>query len=160
MLIRGAHIIPAFHHGPTGRFPPSLAQAEDKFDDWLYYYVNMYVHSSLCQKSSLNLLNLNSFVDRDMYMRYAGGGVGHYRMKLPEEPTDMVENEVDIQIEPPAVSEKASPDSDSESEPGSDSDSEDSDDDGLEDGHGEDLGPEDGEGGVYDAEDENGYAPL
>ncbi|KAG6881382.1 hypothetical protein C0992_001205, partial [Termitomyces sp. T32_za158] len=26
-----------------------------------------------------------SFVDRDMYMRYVGGGVGHYRVKLPGE---------------------------------------------------------------------------
>ncbi|KAG6869817.1 hypothetical protein C0992_001900, partial [Termitomyces sp. T32_za158] len=35
------------------------------------------------------------FVDRDMYMRYVGGGVGHYRVKLPEElPVEIEEHEL------------------------------------------------------------------
>lgn len=40
-VIRGAHIIPAFHHGSTDGFAPSLARNVDELDDWVYYYVNL-----------------------------------------------------------------------------------------------------------------------
>ena len=33
-----------------------------------------------------NLLFAIRFVDRDMYMRYAGNGVGHYKVDLAEDP--------------------------------------------------------------------------
>ncbi|KXN87761.1 hypothetical protein AN958_08173 [Leucoagaricus sp. SymC.cos] len=59
-VLRSAHIIPAFYLGQTDTLlPPSIARssAEDN-QDWLCYYVNI-------------------FVDRDMLMRYRGGGVGH-----------------------------------------------------------------------------------
>ncbi|KAK7054049.1 hypothetical protein R3P38DRAFT_2500851 [Favolaschia claudopus] len=71
-VIRGSHLIPAFAHGRTehlltsdsiGRLPRE-GLTED--EDWRYYYVNF-------------------FVDRDMCMRYKGGGVGHYRVEIPEE---------------------------------------------------------------------------
>lgn len=40
-VIRGCHLIPAFHHGrPDELFPPSIARYKE---DWDYYYVNMYV---------------------------------------------------------------------------------------------------------------------
>ncbi|KAJ7218251.1 hypothetical protein B0H12DRAFT_1001581, partial [Mycena haematopus] len=63
-VIRGAHLIPAFASGCTtellssqsiGRLPRDGLKDDE---DWRYYYVNF-------------------FVDRDMYMRYIGGGVGH-----------------------------------------------------------------------------------
>ncbi|KJA14473.1 hypothetical protein HYPSUDRAFT_114921, partial [Hypholoma sublateritium FD-334 SS-4] len=59
-IIRGAHLIPAFHYGGTDQFLSgvSIARNEDEYDDYRYFYVNI-------------------FVDRDMYMRYAGGGIGH-----------------------------------------------------------------------------------
>ncbi|KAK1225782.1 hypothetical protein PQX77_011262 [Marasmius sp. AFHP31] len=71
-VIRGAHIIPAFHHGPseTGMrlAPTSLARQlmslnssgkrELEEEDWKFYYVGM-------------------FADRDTVMRFRGGGVGH-----------------------------------------------------------------------------------
>ncbi|KAH7918173.1 hypothetical protein BV22DRAFT_1025018, partial [Leucogyrophana mollusca] len=59
-VIRGAHVIPAFAYGQTDEvLSPSLARQESEFDkDWWYYYVNI-------------------FVDRDMFMRYRGGGIGH-----------------------------------------------------------------------------------
>lgn len=43
-----------------------------------------------------------SFVDRDMYMRYAGGGVGHYHVPLKEDRTDVTlsENIGEIAPEP------------------------------------------------------------
>ncbi|KAF8074854.1 hypothetical protein FPV67DRAFT_601603 [Lyophyllum atratum] len=40
-VIRGAHIIPAFYYGATETFSPSIARADDEFDDWVYYYVDM-----------------------------------------------------------------------------------------------------------------------
>ncbi|TFK50717.1 hypothetical protein OE88DRAFT_1630361 [Heliocybe sulcata] len=50
-VIRGAHLIPAF----------ALGEPENVMTGSEYYYVNM-------------------FVDRDMYMRYKGGGVGHVKI--------------------------------------------------------------------------------
>ncbi|KAJ7728797.1 hypothetical protein DFH07DRAFT_969711 [Mycena maculata] len=71
-VICGAHLIPAFASGTTeellssgsiGHLPrPRLTDDQD----WRYYYVNM-------------------FVDHDMYMRYRGSGVGHYRVPIPPE---------------------------------------------------------------------------
>ncbi|KAI0363060.1 hypothetical protein BV20DRAFT_959073 [Pilatotrama ljubarskyi] len=63
-VLRGVHLIPAFAFRRTDKLlGPSLARAvrdepsaEDT--DFCYYYVNM-------------------FVDRDMFMRFFGGGVGH-----------------------------------------------------------------------------------
>ncbi|PPQ85538.1 hypothetical protein CVT26_012745 [Gymnopilus dilepis] len=63
-VIRGIHLIPAFAHGRTSDLlGPSIARAANKDldeqdSDWRYYYVNM-------------------FVDRDMFMRFRGGGIGH-----------------------------------------------------------------------------------
>lgn len=59
-LIRGVHLIPAFAYGRTdGLLPPSIARLlHENNEDWKFYYVNM-------------------FVDRDMFMRFRGGGVGH-----------------------------------------------------------------------------------
>ncbi|KJA13298.1 hypothetical protein HYPSUDRAFT_151749, partial [Hypholoma sublateritium FD-334 SS-4] len=59
-VIRGTHLIPSFRYGPTEDLleGESLGRAPGELDDWKYFYVNI-------------------FVDRDMYMRYAGGGVGH-----------------------------------------------------------------------------------
>ncbi|KAJ7649427.1 hypothetical protein DFH06DRAFT_1282942 [Mycena polygramma] len=98
-VIRGAHLIPAFAHGRTterlssgsiGRLPRDGLKSDE---DWRYYYVNF-------------------FVDRDMYMRYIGGGVGHYQVPIPpeeevppppEEDDDSDEEpEVEI-IEPPTT---------------------------------------------------------
>ena len=44
-VIRGCHLIPAFHDGRTDDLlPPSIARLEtENNEDWLYYYVNMFV---------------------------------------------------------------------------------------------------------------------
>ncbi|KAF7431003.1 hypothetical protein PC9H_006718 [Pleurotus ostreatus] len=79
-VIRGSHIIPAFAYGPA---PDSLGRSiarqtfhmdildknftwpkEPDEDDYVHYYVNF-------------------FVDRDMFMRYHGGGIGHYKVHFP-----------------------------------------------------------------------------
>ncbi|KAI0760923.1 hypothetical protein BD413DRAFT_666261 [Trametes elegans] len=76
VIIRGAHLVPLFHLGHTDRLlPPSVARAgqnvhEDGRNhalDYQNYYVNMYA-----------LTKSNRFVDRDMFMRYLGGAVGHF----------------------------------------------------------------------------------
>ncbi|KAJ3848013.1 hypothetical protein EV368DRAFT_68637, partial [Lentinula lateritia] len=64
-VIRGCHIIPAFSDGKTDQFlvGPSLARREaDNGEDYFRYYVNMWV-------------------DRDMFMRFCGGGVEQNNVK-------------------------------------------------------------------------------
>ncbi|KAG6806823.1 hypothetical protein H0H92_009932 [Tricholoma furcatifolium] len=59
-VIRAVHLIPNFSRGRTTEFlRQSMARRpEEKDKDYERYYINM-------------------FVDRDMYMRYTGGGIGH-----------------------------------------------------------------------------------
>ncbi|KAJ3557384.1 hypothetical protein NP233_g11755 [Leucocoprinus birnbaumii] len=65
-VLRAVHIIPAFHFGRADHtsaihsiMPPTLARRpEDGDEDYVCYYVNM-------------------FPDRDIVMRFRGGGVGH-----------------------------------------------------------------------------------
>ncbi|KAI0069724.1 hypothetical protein K474DRAFT_1713979 [Panus rudis PR-1116 ss-1] len=71
-VIRGAHLIPAFAHGRTSDYlqpGKSVARLDGKQDDWRFYYVNW-------------------FVDRDMYMRYRGGSIGHITLKVDDPPAD------------------------------------------------------------------------
>ncbi|KAI0660675.1 hypothetical protein C8Q70DRAFT_932905 [Cubamyces menziesii] len=71
-VVRGAHIIPAFAHGRTSCFlGPSnvrnngsdLGIDMNMDTDFKYYYVNI-------------------FADRDMFMRFYGGGIGHQGLRL------------------------------------------------------------------------------
>ncbi|TFK59296.1 hypothetical protein BDN72DRAFT_749565, partial [Pluteus cervinus] len=61
LVIRGAHLIPMFSRGRTDILlqttHTTVARVKGETDDWMNYYVNI-------------------FVDRDMYMRYLGGGIG------------------------------------------------------------------------------------
>ncbi|TCD64617.1 hypothetical protein EIP91_003851 [Steccherinum ochraceum] len=60
-IIRSVHLVPAFAHGTTDALlGPSIARRpqDPPDEDWQFFYVNM-------------------FVDRDMVMRFRGGGVGH-----------------------------------------------------------------------------------
>ncbi|KAK7020396.1 hypothetical protein R3P38DRAFT_3549619 [Favolaschia claudopus] len=173
-VIRGAHLIPAFAHGRTNDLLHqeeeedlqwrSLALANEethKDGEWRFHYVNF-------------------FVDRDMLMRYVGGGIGHYKVEVEDEQElpehERGENEEDPmdddEPEPSASSNDAEDnsqarkdrDDDSEvdsAEASSDSDSEDgsANEDGADGEDDEDFGPEDGEGFV-DEEDAEGYAPL
>ncbi|KAJ7118418.1 hypothetical protein C8R43DRAFT_1137351 [Mycena crocata] len=64
--------------------------AED--EDWRFYYVNF-------------------FVDRDMYMRYRGGGVGHYQVTIPPEDATPVthSDDEDVQPESPTLAPEVTP---------------------------------------------------
>jgi hypothetical protein len=109
----------------------------------------------------------NRFVDRDMYMRYAGGGVGHYRVTLTDIPANSNETQEvfavddDIMIAEVAGLEEVEEAEDIQDDNNEDhcSDSEGGEED-KENPEEDDLGAEDGEGGYLDAEDEEGYAAL
>ncbi|QRW12580.1 colossin-A [Ceratobasidium sp. AG-Ba] len=62
-VIRAAHLIPDFSSGTVGPtcFVPDSSRfvCDNDEGDWKYHYVNR-------------------FVDRDMMMRYVGGGIGHF----------------------------------------------------------------------------------
>ena len=100
-------------------------------------------------------------------MRYAGGGVGHYRVTLLDTPANANETQEvavddDVTADPTRLSnlelEERIQD-DNIKDHCSDSDSE-GDEDDEENPDGDDLGAEDGEGGCLDAEDDEGYAAL
>ncbi|KAH9854399.1 hypothetical protein C2E23DRAFT_726443 [Lenzites betulinus] len=66
-VVRGCHLVPAFAEGRTSILlrPSSLSRPpSDNHTDWERYYVNW-------------------FVDRDMFMRYLGGAVGHGTLLSP-----------------------------------------------------------------------------
>jgi hypothetical protein len=116
-----------------------------------------------------------------MYMRYAGSGVGHYRVTLSDTPADANETPqenfaVDDDIDPPssifattnleecriaAETRTAGHEDVGEAELNddhhSDSEGEEEDEEKPDE---DDLGAEDGEGGFLDAEDDEGYAAL
>ena len=92
------------------------------------------------------------FVDCDMYMRYAGGSVGHHKVEISDtRPTESEEEPEGLDL----LRTETSDDSEDGSSAGDSGD----DGDGEDDEDGEDL-PKDGEGGFVDAEDKEGYAPL
>jgi hypothetical protein len=121
-----------------------------------------------------------------MYMRYAGGGVGHYRVTLLDTPANANDSEtpqedfaMDDNINPPRsilattnledcriaaetavhgdVREAEHTLDDGIDDHRSDSEGEEEDEENPDE---DDLGPEDGEGGFRDAEDDEGYAAL
>jgi hypothetical protein len=88
VVLRAAHLIPGFAHRQTQELLPckSVARQRSENDlDWQYYYVNMWVESIYF--FFLIFLYVSSFVDRDMFMRHSGEGVGHKstRHALPYE---------------------------------------------------------------------------
>ena len=118
-------------------------------------------------------------------MRYAGGGVGHYRVTLMDNPananqTPQDDFAMDDNIDPPRsiiattnleecrVADEIAGCGEVEDTPDdgtdnhcSDSESEDEEEDeDNPDADSDDLGAEDGEGGFFDAEDDEGYAAL
>ncbi|KAF8810798.1 hypothetical protein BYT27DRAFT_7253415 [Phlegmacium glaucopus] len=74
-IIRAVHFIPRFLEGRTKELlGPSFARSVlENDEDWVQYYVNM-------------------FVDRDMIMRFRGGGVGHLSTRAA---TDIFKNDRD-----------------------------------------------------------------
>ncbi|KAG2030236.1 hypothetical protein BDR03DRAFT_878828 [Suillus americanus] len=97
-VIRGVHLIPGFEHGRTDtQLGPSFGCATDD-DNADFNTCSLYIDATL-------LIYLPSFVDRDMFMRFRGGGVGH---KVTREWNEFLRNdgtvpsyeEEDIQLDP------------------------------------------------------------
>lgn len=112
-----------------------------------------------------------------MYMRYAGGGVGHYRVALMDTPANANENQDDFPVDdddttnPPRstnleleeriiVAEAAGLEEVEEAERIQDEEGDSEEDDEENPDEDDYLGAEDGEGGFLDAEDDEGYAAL
>jgi len=77
-VIRGVHMIPSFRQGTTEELlgPSFVRRESDDDQDWNFYDVNMSV-THLLSCSTYRLVLNTSFVDRDMFMRFRGGGIGH-----------------------------------------------------------------------------------
>ncbi|KAF5382541.1 hypothetical protein D9615_002821 [Tricholomella constricta] len=125
-VIRGSHLIPSFASGTTSDLLPAqhtTARPSTSMDDWINFYVNI-------------------FVDRDMFFRYLGGGIGHLvPLQVSEDPDDeepAPDDDMDIDGPPPSIGLDAHYE-DEESE-------DDGEDDGDGDGEGEGDGDGDGEG--------------
>jgi len=68
-VLRGVHLIPGFE---IGRIPSNLT--EDK-EEWEYFYISMYFLFIIITANHTDIAS--RFVDRDMFMRFLGGGIGH-----------------------------------------------------------------------------------
>ncbi|KAF7372504.1 hypothetical protein MVEN_00112300 [Mycena venus] len=80
LVLRGCHLVPAFAVGHTSALlktvSPTAARPLGESDDWANFYVTIWV-------------------DRDMFMRYIGGGIGHASIAsaLPKDDLDAEEEE-------------------------------------------------------------------
>ncbi|KAJ3749801.1 hypothetical protein EV360DRAFT_97728 [Lentinula raphanica] len=135
LVIRACHLIPDFVTGRTSELLSTqqctAARAVGETDDWGSFYVNI-------------------FVDRDMFMWHAGGGVGHARFVAADDSSsdDALDNEEEGgESVPPA----GNPDSDDDD--ASDFNDDNLDEDEHEDKSDDELGPDDGE----DLYEDDGY---
>lgn len=78
-VIRASHPLPDFSGGRTNSLlateEVTAARLPDDTEDWANYYINMCGFPHLFGFSVLT--HTHSFADRDMLMRYLGGGIGH-----------------------------------------------------------------------------------
>ena len=81
-IIRAIYLIPQFKFGCTHEYldVPSEGQPEAEEGDWKHFNVNMYVDHILPVTSVSHPSNPLSLADRDTFMRFRGGGVGHMYM--------------------------------------------------------------------------------
>ena len=80
-VVRGCHLIPAFHLQRThDRLGPSIVR--DIKGDWRAFYVNRYTFSHLhFPQLCLRLLHMYRFVNRDAFARFSGIGIGCQRFQ-------------------------------------------------------------------------------
>ncbi|KAG9089054.1 hypothetical protein FRC06_001731, partial [Ceratobasidium sp. 370] len=84
-ILRATHLIPDFCSDTTRDLlgqDTSIAYDDAEFGDWKGYYVNRYVVDVIFWLTPTFVYLSTRFVDRDMLMRYIGGGVGHYRQSI------------------------------------------------------------------------------
>ncbi|XP_006454215.1 hypothetical protein AGABI2DRAFT_62391 [Agaricus bisporus var. bisporus H97] len=98
-VLRGCHLIPAFASGFSNQLGPSIIYLDsDEPRDWRYHCANI-------------------FVDRDMFMRYQGGGIGHGALAPPTDAASFVSQD---QLEREAWEDLAESTSTTEEELGAD----------------------------------------
>lgn len=88
LVLRGCHLVPAFAAGRTSDLLQTAsltaARLPDETDDWANYYVIRYVlYHIVTTYSPANTQTTCSWVDRDMFMHYFGGGIGHIHLHNP-----------------------------------------------------------------------------
>ncbi|KAJ6467669.1 hypothetical protein C8R47DRAFT_1056070 [Mycena vitilis] len=119
-VIRGSHLLPRFHGGRTNDLlatqADTAARRLNDTEDWANYYVNI-------------------FADRDMLMRYVGGGIGHQDVEALSG-TDIQEEE-DEDFGP--QDEQEDPDDESDHDSDLDSSWSEAEEEGEGEGEGEDL---------------------
>ncbi|KAF8228055.1 hypothetical protein L208DRAFT_1404441 [Tricholoma matsutake] len=131
LVIRGCHLVPCFASGRTLALLQTstltAARRPDEVDDWANFYVMI-------------------FVDRDMFMRYLGGGIGHSatHIWIHDNNAMDVDQEKDIEEEAEPLEDKCFDEVDDEGG-GTDDDTQSEDGEPTED----DFGPEDGEDEGY-----------
>jgi hypothetical protein len=120
-----------------------------------------------------------SFVDRDMFMRYFGGGVGHYQVSvpdadadepgLPDDDEDVAGGASDLPANEPEETDLDSDEEKEEEEEEEEEEDDDEEEDEIEDeeededsekNEEEEFGPDDGEDGVDDLTAQFGYDEL
>ncbi|KAJ7883868.1 hypothetical protein B0H14DRAFT_3857221 [Mycena olivaceomarginata] len=137
-VIRGVHLIPAFAHGRTHELLTRSLNSDDHgsssdlFDfedeeDQLEWRSLALAHEENHDEGEWRYHYVNMFADRDMYMRYVGGGVGHYKVEIAEEPdlpedleqvnTDAPEPDLDEDVVQPEPVIQDMPGDDDHSEP-------------------------------------------
>ncbi|KAJ7762206.1 hypothetical protein B0H16DRAFT_1884179 [Mycena metata] len=128
-VLRGSHLIPDFVGGRTNELlatqEDTAARAPDDTEDWATYCVDI-------------------FADRDMFMRYFGGGIGHLDIGPSERMDDDDDDPAAVLQEDEMGAGAATTQSDSSSESEEDTDGDDSgeelDDEDLEADNAEDFG--------------------
>lgn len=147
LIVRACHLIPAYKYGFTKHFIPQSSHWDDAAKgDWRFYYVMRYVLHRLSMLNSSWWLNLNTiprFVDRDILMRYVGGGIGHLSDGLHPELADLakVADDGDDSVSWDGEFDEDEDESDSEGDgelEDDDQDSQDEDEDEEDDGAGDD----------------------
>ena len=109
-VLQGCHIIPQFLHGLRHPDGTGMSRCVDDSSDWHFYYINRFV----IYFSTLLILIISSFVDRDMVMRYHWGlGVGHAHAHSQGPSKGSPQNQEDCYSFPDA-SEESSRDKDEE----------------------------------------------
>jgi hypothetical protein len=92
-VIQGCHLLPTFKKGRTSEYLMATVSAGRPIgegDDWTYFYVNMYAFGFSLFSSSATLIwvFLTRFLDRDMFIRYFGNGIGHQFTKQTHQEND------------------------------------------------------------------------
>ncbi|KAJ3768980.1 hypothetical protein FB446DRAFT_813657 [Lentinula raphanica] len=181
-FVRAVHLIPAFALRKTDKIMgPSIARKKSENDeDWVRYYVGMYIYSFIFVDSLLN--NPPRFSDRDMVVRFCPDiALGHHpklgfqQLEEPEDSSEVLEpHELDEDVPtesipdaPPDLDVELLEDKEYDSEEfvdygykGEEEEAEEEDEDEEDEG---DIGPEDGEDPVnHDMEilDQEGYGLL